>query len=127
MTDVRHLKGGIINYKRQVDTEGIPNRFKGKNFVFDERMGERISDDIISYCHLCSVTKCDTHMHCKNQACHVLFLCCDTCKNAKKGYCSYACMLFDKLPLKVKKILTHKNHTKKLEQFKKHRLKSVMR
>lgn len=125
--NVKHLRGGIIDYKRQVDAEGIENKFKGKNFVFDERMGERISDEVISYCHLCAKEKCDTHIHCKNQACHVLFICCDTCLEKKKGYCSYKCMTFDRLPTVVRKILTRNNHKKKLEQFKKHRLKSVVR
>ena len=126
-TDVKHLRGGIIDYKRQVEEEKLPNMFKGKNFVFDERMGERISDEVIATCHLCAETKCDEHIHCKNQACHVLFICCDGCKAKKKGYCSYKCMTFDALPDTVKKLLTRNNHKKKLEQFKKHRLKSVIR
>ncbi len=126
-TDVKHLKGGIIDYKRQIDEEGLPNRFKGKNFVFDERMGERISDDVIAYCHLCGKNKSDTHRHCKNQACHVLFIGCTSCVEKKKGYCSYKCMTFDKLPEIVKKRLIKNNHKKKLEQFKKHRMKSVKR
>ena len=125
--NVKHLKGGIIDYKRQVDEEGLPNKFKGKNFVFDERMGERISEEVISYCHLCSKEKCDTHIHCKNQACHVLFLCCEKCLAKKKGYCSYKCMTFDMLPEIVKKRLIAGNYKKKLEQFKKHRLKSEKR
>jgi UPF0176 protein len=126
-TDVKHLKGGIIDYKRQVETEGLPNRFLGKNFVFDERMGERISNEVIARCHLCAETKCDTHTHCKNQACHVLFICCDSCKTKKRGYCSYRCMTFDHLPTRIKKFFTRNNHKKKLEQFKKHRLRSVSR
>lgn len=126
-TNVKHLKGGIIDYKRQVEEEKLPNKFKGKNFVFDERMGERISDEIIAFCHLCAKEKCDSHIHCKNQACHVLFICCDTCTEKKKGYCSYGCMVFDALPETLKKKLVHNNHKKKLEQFKKHRLKSVVR
>jgi UPF0176 protein len=125
--NVKHLKGGIIDYKHQVDTEGLPNKFKGKNFVFDERMGERISEEVIATCHLCAKTKCDEHIHCKNQSCHVLFICCDGCKEKKKGYCSYKCMTFDVLPEGVKKRLIKNNHKKKLEQFKKHRLKSVVR
>ena len=124
---VKHLKGGIIDYKRQVEEEGLENKFKGKNFVFDERMGERISDEIIAHCHLCTTEKCDTHIHCKNQACHVLFICCEKCMAKKKGYCSYKCMTFDVLPEVVKKRLVKNNHKKKLEQFKKHRLKSVVR
>jgi len=125
--NVKHLKGGIIDYARQVEEKKLPNKFRGKNFVFDERMGERISDEVIAHCHLCAKEKCDEHIHCKNQACHVLFICCDTCKAKKKGYCSYKCMTFDKLPTSVKKLLTRNNHKKKLEQFKKHRLRSVMR
>lgn len=125
--DVKHLQGGIIEYKHQVEKEGLENKFLGKNFVFDERMGERISNEIISHCHLCSKEKSDTHMHCKNQACHVLFLGCEKCVTKKNGYCSYRCMTFDVLPKIVKKRLIKNNHKKKLEQFKKHRLKSVVR
>ena len=81
--DVRHLKGGIIDYKHQVEREGLENRFKGKNFVFDERLGERIGNEVISYCHLCQKNKSDTHFHCKNQICHVLFLGCEDCMKKK--------------------------------------------
>lgn len=123
-TDVRHLKGGIIDYKHQVDREGLENKFRGKNFVFDERMGERIGDEVISYCHLCSKNKSDTHRHCNNLACHILYLCCDDCLEKKKGYCSYKCMTFDKFPRKVRKLFTHNNFKNKPEQFKKHRMKS---
>ncbi len=121
-TDVRHLKGGIIDYKHQIEREGLENKFLGKNFVFDERMGERIGDEIISYCHLCSREKSDTHYHCRNLACHVLFLGCDSCIEKKKGYCSYRCMTFDRMPVKVKKLLTRKAYINKPKQFKKHRL-----
>ncbi len=123
-TDVRHLKGGIIDYKHQVDREGLPNKFLGKNFVFDERLGERIGNEIISYCHLCSINKSDTHYHCKNIACHALFLGCDECLDKKKGFCSYKCIVFDKLPKKIKKLLVQKNYKHKPEQFKKHRLRA---
>lgn len=122
--NVRHLKGGIIDYKHQVEREGLPNRFKGKNFVFDERLGERIGDETISYCHLCTKNKSDTHYHCKNLSCHVLFLGCDECLHKKKGYCSYKCMTFDRLPKKMKRVLTRKQYKNKPEQFKKHRLKA---
>lgn len=123
-TDVKHLKGGIIDYKHQVEQEGLENKFKGKNFVFDERMGERIGEEIISHCHLCAKNKSDTHYHCKNQACHILFLGCDSCMDKKKGYCSYKCMTFDRLPEKMKRLLTRNNFKNKPDSFKKHRMKS---
>ncbi|MCA9354851.1 MAG: rhodanese-related sulfurtransferase [Candidatus Kaiserbacteria bacterium] len=101
--DVKHLKGGIIDYKRQVEEQGLENKFRGKNFVFDERLGERISDEVISTCHLCKTNKCDTHHHCKNQICHQLFIGCDDCIEKRKGYCSWKCAQVDKIPQKYKK------------------------
>ena len=50
---VYQLEGGIIEYARQVEQLKLENKFKGKNFVFDHRRGERISEDIISNCHQC--------------------------------------------------------------------------
>lgn len=122
-SDVKHLKGGIIDYKHQVEREGLQNKFRGKNFVFDERLGERIGEEVISTCHLCSHKKSDNHYHCKNQACHALFLACDECLEKKRGYCSYFCMAFDQLPERAKKILARNNFKNKPEQFKKHRLR----
>jgi predicted sulfurtransferase len=48
---VYQLDGGIIEYAREAKKKGLKNKFRGKNFVFDERMGERISEEIISQCH----------------------------------------------------------------------------
>jgi UPF0176 protein len=121
--NVRHLKGGIIDYKHQVEREGLENKFKGKNFVFDERMSETIGNEVISHCHLCSKEKSDTHYHCKNLGCHILFLGCGSCIEKKKGYCSYKCMTIDKLPKKLQKLLNRNAYKNKPEQFKKHRLK----
>lgn len=121
--NVRHLKGGIIDYRHQVKEKRLPNKFHGKNFVFDERLGERISDEVIAHCHLCSKKKADTHYHCKNQACHILFIGCEDCIEKKNGYCSYKCMAFDRLPERIKKFFTHHNYQKKLPQFRKHRMR----
>jgi len=125
-TNVKHLKGGVIDYKHQVEREGLPNKFRGKNFVFDERLGERIGDEVISFCHLCRKNKSDEHHHCKNQICHKLFLGCGACLDKKAGYCSTACQVVDSLPIKVKKLLArHYNAYKKGRAFKKARLKAV--
>lgn len=61
---VWHIEGGIIEYARRAREQGLPVRFIGKNFVFDERMGERISEDVIAQCHQCGAP-CDTHTNCK--------------------------------------------------------------
>ena len=103
--DVRHLKGGIIDYARQVKEKGLPNKFRGKNFVFDERLGERVGEEIISHCHLCKSEKSDTHYHCKNQICHTLFIGCDACVKKGRGYCGFWCRQVDKIPQPTKKVI----------------------
>lgn len=104
-TDVKHLKGGIIDYAHQVREQGLPNKFRGKNFVFDERLGERISDEVIATCHVCRKEKADMHYHCQNQICHALYIACDECREEYKGYCGRRCALSDRLPVSWKKQL----------------------
>ena len=87
---VFQLDGGIIEYARQVAKSGIENKFIGKNFVFDERLGERISNSIISVCHQCG-SPCDTHVNCKNEACHLLFIQCEACRVKFNSCCSDSC------------------------------------
>lgn len=125
--DVRHLKGGIIDYAHQVKAQGLPNKFRGKNFVFDERLGERIGDEIISSCHLCKKVKSDTHYHCKNQICHSLFIGCDNCIEKKDGYCSWGCSVVDKLPVKTKKVLAryYNQLIRKRKPFQKTKVQTV--
>jgi UPF0176 protein len=94
---VFQLEGGIIEYARQVEEKGLENKFKGKNFVFDERMGERISEEIISRCHQCG-EPCDTHVNCANDACHILFLQCESCAEQYHNCCSKKCSDFNELP-----------------------------
>ncbi|WP_428945803.1 rhodanese-related sulfurtransferase [Pantoea sp. FN060301] len=88
---VYHIEGGIIEYARRAREQGLPVRFRGKNFVFDERMGERISDDVIAHCHQCGVA-CDTHVNCKNDGCHLLFIQCAACAEKYHNCCSPICM-----------------------------------
>ena len=96
--NVYQLEGGIIEYTRQVKKLGIENKFRGKNFVFDERRAERISNDIISKCHQCGAP-CDTHVNCINEACHLLFIQCESCKEKMDQCCSSACQKIIALPL----------------------------
>jgi UPF0176 protein len=125
-TNVRHLKGGVIDYKHQVEREGLENKFRGKNFVFDERLGEKVGDETISHCHLCNEAKSDTHFHCKNQICHVLFLGCADCMEKNKGYCSKWCQLTDKTPERFKKrFARYYNRFWRGSQFKKARMRAV--
>lgn len=88
--NVYHLEGGIIEYSNKAKEWGLPNKFRGKNFVFDDRLGERISDDIIAQCHQCGAP-CDTHTNCRNEGCHLLFIQCEKCAEKHNGCCSEAC------------------------------------
>jgi UPF0176 protein len=94
---VFQLDGGIIEYAKQVKEQDLENRFIGKNFVFDERLGERISPDIISNCHQCGKT-CDDHTNCKNDGCHLLFIQCEECSKKYNGCCSDECVDILSLP-----------------------------
>lgn len=102
--NVYQLNGGIIEYTRQVKEKGLENKFIGKNFVFDKRLGERITDDIISVCHQCG-EPCDTHTNCNNQACHLLFIQCEKCAEKLNGCCCDACKDISLLPLEEQRIL----------------------
>jgi UPF0176 protein len=88
--NVYHLEGGIIEYANKVKEQGLPNKFLGKNFVFDDRLGERIGNEVISRCHQCG-KPCDTHTNCKNSGCHLLFIQCEECAKKYNGCCSDNC------------------------------------
>ena len=94
---VWHIEGGIIEYARRAREQGLPVRFVGKNFVFDERMGERISDEVIAQCHQCGAP-CDDHTNCLNDGCHLLFIQCPACAEKFAGCCSEACKEESALP-----------------------------
>lgn len=95
--NVFQLEGGIIEYTRQVKQQGLENKFIGKNFVFDERLGERISDDVIAVCHQCG-KPCDDHTNCRNDGCHLLFIQCKECAAVYQACCSAECREIVALP-----------------------------
>ncbi|MBK5280324.1 MAG: rhodanese-related sulfurtransferase [Bacteroidia bacterium] len=100
--NVFQLNGGIIEYTRQVKSQGLENKFIGKNFVFDERLGERISDDIIAVCHQCG-NPCDDHTNCKNDGCHLLFIQCKACAEKYDNCCTEECKEIIALPVEIQK------------------------
>lgn len=122
--NVYQLEGGIIEYTRQVKAEGLESKFTGKNFVFDNRLGERITEDIIAHCHQCG-KPCDTHTNCKNDGCHLLFIQCDECAEKMKGCCSDACKDIVSLPDEQQKVI-RKGIRNGAMIFKKGRSKSLL-
>ncbi len=86
---VYHLDGGIIGYGLM---EGA-DHWKGKLFVFDDRLVVPISEDnkdTIAACSLCSVS-CDVYYNCANMDCNKLFVCCLSCLKGHQGCCSLNC------------------------------------
>lgn len=121
--NVFQLEGGIIKYAQDVKDQNLENKFVGKNFVFDERLGERISDDIISNCHQCG-KPCDTHTNCKNDGCHLLFIQCEACAKKYNNCCSPECATTLTLPEEEQKQI-RKGINKGRQVFKKGRSKNL--
>ena len=121
--NVYHLEGGIIHYANTVKTKGLENKFMGKNFVFDGRLGERISDEIIASCHQCG-QPADTHANCANAACHLLFIRCEACAQQYHDCCSIECQTVFLLPEEEQKKL-RKGKDKGMMLFNKSKLRKV--
>jgi UPF0176 protein len=102
--NVFQLEGGIIEYTRQINEKDLENKFIGKNFVFDERRSERISEDVIAKCHQCG-NPFDTHTNCENDACHLLFIQCENCKEEMNNCCSTKCKEVNALTFEEQKAL----------------------
>jgi UPF0176 protein len=121
--NVFQLDGGIIEYTRQSRDLGIENKFIGKNFVFDERLGERITDDIIAVCHQCG-QPCDDHTNCKNDGCHLLFIQCRECREKYNGCCSDECKEISAMPIERQQEI-RKGINKGRQVFKKGRSENI--
>jgi UPF0176 protein len=95
--NVYHVEGGVIEYARKAKELGLESKFKGKNFVFDERFGERITDDVVARCHQCG-QQSDQHTNCANDNCHRLFIQCQDCASQYANCCSGTCQQIASLP-----------------------------
>jgi len=122
--NVHQLEGGIIKYANDCKNEGLENRFIGKNFVFDERRAERITDDVIAVCHQCG-NPADVHTNCANEACHLLFIQCDECKEKFDNCCSDECVAVIHLPEEEQKAL-RKGQNRSNQIFKKGRSEKLV-
>ena len=102
--NVSQLYGGIIEYAQQIKKLGIESKFYGKNFVFDERLGESVDGQVISRCHQCG-NPADTHTNCANNDCHLLFIQCAECAQKYDGCCGEECQTIFHLPDEERKKL----------------------
>jgi UPF0176 protein len=87
--NVYQLSGGVIKYGQEVGHD----HWRGKLFVFDDRLAVPIddeNDEIISSCKFC-VSPTDVYYNCANMDCNELFLCCPNCATLQKGCCSTPC------------------------------------
>jgi len=109
--DVSQLYGGIIEYAQQIKYLGLTSKFIGKNFVFDERLGETIDGQVISHCHQCGKLA-DTHINCANNDCHLLFIQCGECAEKYEKCCSDECRDITHMPLETRRELRIVNNEK---------------
>ncbi len=122
--EVYQLEGGIIEYAKQVKANGLENKFHGKNFVFDERLSESISDDVIAKCHQCG-EPFDVHTNCANVACNLLFIQCPSCKEKFNNCCSEECKTIAALPEDEQKLLRKGKNFGRLVFKKGRKLKTI--
>jgi len=107
-SDVNQLHGGILEYARNIRQLNLESLFTGKNFVFDERMGESVDGKVISQCHQCGAA-CDVHSNCANDVCHLLFIQCEACAEKFEKCCSNECV-DHKNASEAQKIVLRKNN-----------------
>jgi predicted sulfurtransferase len=84
--NVYQLSGGIHRYAEQYD-DGF---FRGKNYVFDKRISQRITNDVLTTCDTCEAS-CDMYTNCINALCSKHCILCANCLHAYSNTCSQAC------------------------------------
>jgi UPF0176 protein len=102
-TNVAQLHGGIIDYARQLKAERLKSKYLGQNFVFDERLAERITDDVVSTCMQCG-TKSDRIGNCHEATCNMLLVQCEACATKYDHCCSPSCREIHQLPIETQRV-----------------------
>jgi UPF0176 protein len=102
ITNVGQLHGGIIDYARQVRAKGLPSKYKGQNFVFDGRLAERITADVVSTCMQCGQAS-DRITNCQQHTCNVLLVQCEACATKYADCCTPSCREIHLLPEEVQR------------------------
>lgn len=101
-TKVGQLHGGIIDYARQIKAQGLPSKYKGQNFVFDERLAERITDEVVGRCMQCGAPS-DRIANCMEASCNVMLVQCEACAAKYHDCCSPGCREIHDLPEAVQR------------------------
>lgn len=89
--EVYQLEGGIHEY-----ANCYPNGFyKGRNYVFDDRISMKINDTVVSTCNYCT-NLYDEYRKCCRPDCFIVTLCCDSCRETRKNlyFCCLQCEKF---------------------------------
>ncbi|KAI8881878.1 Rhodanese-like protein [Backusella circina FSU 941] len=87
--NVKMLKGGVTAYGHYIKENNGESLYKGKNFTFDGRRGEPITNHVLSQCYHCG-NPCDHFTNCCNKYCHLLYIQCDSCRESHST-CSDHC------------------------------------
>ncbi len=101
-SNVGQLHGGIIDYARQVRAKELPSLYKGQNFVFDGRLAERITDDVVSSCFQCGQAS-DRITNCQQHTCNMLLVQCEACATKYADCCTPSCREIHVLPEEVQR------------------------
>jgi UPF0176 protein len=87
--DVNQLHGGILNYAYKEEGE----HFKGKCFVFDDRLVVPVNPNDLAPIAHCEITgkPADSYVNCANMECNKLFICAEEGAQLMEGCCSEEC------------------------------------
>lgn len=87
--DVNQLHGGILRYAKEEGGE----HYKGKCFVFDDRLVVPVNEKDMEPIAECEITgkPADTYINCANMECNKLFVCSEEGARQMEGCCSEEC------------------------------------